>query len=129
MSASKNGEVAEWFKATVLKTVDLQGSVSSNLTLSATRSSYRATRMLQGIVSTQSGPKESFFVIKNPQLRILRIFEFFCDVFEHGLRFAIVDVHQAIECERRKIFRCLDHDYIANFEMVWREDARARAIR
>ncbi len=30
-----NGEMAEWFKATVLKTVVPQGTVSSNLTLSA----------------------------------------------------------------------------------------------
>ena len=29
------GEVAEWFKATVLKTVVPKGTVSSNLTLSA----------------------------------------------------------------------------------------------
>jgi hypothetical protein len=32
---SKFGSVAEWFKATVLKTVDGQLSVSSNLTASA----------------------------------------------------------------------------------------------
>ena len=30
-----NGEVAEWFKAAVLKTAEVQASVSSNLTLSA----------------------------------------------------------------------------------------------
>lgn len=29
------GEMTEWFKVTVLKTVELKGSVSSNLTLSA----------------------------------------------------------------------------------------------
>ncbi len=34
-TCQQRGEVAEWFKATVLKTVVPQGTVSSNLTLSA----------------------------------------------------------------------------------------------
>ena len=39
---SKNtGSVDEWFKSTVLKTVDSKGSVSSNLTTSAKRIKYR----------------------------------------------------------------------------------------
>ncbi len=36
-----HGEVAEWFKAPVLKTGDSQGSVSSNLTLSARKLSVK----------------------------------------------------------------------------------------
>ena len=38
MAGLTEGAVAEWTKATVLKTVDLQGSVGSNPTRSATRS-------------------------------------------------------------------------------------------
>jgi hypothetical protein len=43
-ASTTKGEMAEWFKATVLKTVVLKGTVSSNLTLSARIMFYRITK-------------------------------------------------------------------------------------
>ena len=55
---NQHGEVSEWFKVTVLKTVEVNSSVGSNPTLSATFIAARWARPYQIWRSTQEAEED-----------------------------------------------------------------------